>query len=90
MSQLIARIALEAKIDKAHMKNILEILRDILKEELREKNKVRIPGLLCATVRAVPEKPAKTKIVFGKVLDVPRKPATRAIRLMPSKKLRDL
>ena len=63
MSTIISRVAAAAKVEKAQAARVLEKLREILKEELRDKKKIHIPGLLCASVRSVPEKPAKTKIV---------------------------
>ena len=90
MSTIISRVAAAAKVEKAQAARVLEKLREILKEELRDKKKIHIPGLLCASVRSVPEKPAKTKICFGKMCNLASKPARRVVRLVPNKKLREL
>ena len=67
MSAIISRVAAGANVKKAQAKKVLETLREILKKELQEKDKIFIPGLLSASVRIVPEKPAKAKLCFGKI-----------------------
>ena len=90
MSTIISRVAAGANVEKAQAKKVLETLREILKKELQEKDKISIPGLLSASVRIVPEKPAKAKLCFGKMCNLASKPARRVVRLVPNKKLREL
>ena len=90
MSTIISRVAGGANVEKAQAKKVLETLREILKKELQEKDKIFIPGLLSASVRTVPEKPAKAKVCFGKMCNLAPKPARRVVRLVPNKKLREL
>ena len=65
MSTIISRVAAGANVEKNQAKKVLETLREILKKELHQKDKILIPGLLSASVRVVPEKPAKAKLFFG-------------------------
>ena len=90
MSTIISRVAAGANVEKNQAKKVLETLREILKKELQEKDKIFIPGLLSASVRIVPEKPAKAKLCFGKMCNLASKPARRVVRLVPKKKLREL
>ena len=90
MSAIISRVAAGANVKKAQAKKVLETLREILKKELQEKDKIFIPGLLSASVRIVPEKPAKAKLCFGKMCNLASKPARRVVRLVLNKKLREL
>ena len=90
MSTIISRVAAGANVDKAQAKKVLETLREIIKKELQEKKKIIIPGLLSASVRIVPEKPAKAKLCFGKMCNLASKPARRVVRLVPNKKLREI
>ena len=90
MSTIISRVAAGANVEKAQAKKVLETLRVILKKELQERDKIFIPGLLSASVRIVPAKPAKAKLCFGKMCNLASKPARRVVRLVPSKKLREL
>ena len=45
---------------------------------------------ISASVRIVPEKPAKAKLCFGKMCNLASKPARKVVRLVPNKKLREL
>ena len=90
MSTIISRVAAGANVEKAQAKKVLETLREILKKELQEKDKIFTLGLLSASVRIVPEKPAKAKLCFGKMCNLASKPTRRVVRLVPNKKLREL
>ena len=90
MSTIISSVAKAADVEKAQVKKVLDKLRDILKEELQYKEKIRIPGLLVASVRIVEAKPAKTKIIFGKTCNLQSKPPRRVVRLVANNKWREL
>ena len=90
MSTVISRVAAGANVEKAQAKKVLETLREILKKELQEKDEIFIPGLFSASVRIVPEKPAKAELCFGKMCNLASKPVSRVVRLVPDKKLREL
>ena len=87
---IVRRVAAAAEVERGHVQKVLKALTDVLKEDLQVKSKVRIPGLLCATVRIVKEKAAREKPVFGKLLKIDRTPARKTVRLVACKKLRDL
>ena len=90
MSTIISSVAKAADVEKAQVKKVFDKLREILKEELKYKEKIRIPGLLVASVRIVAEKPAKTKIIFGKTCNLRSKPPRRVVRLVANNKWREL
>ena len=50
---IVRRVAAAAEVERGHVQKVLKALTEVLKEDLQEKSKVRIPGLLCATVRIV-------------------------------------
>ena len=84
------RVATAAHVERGHVQKVLTALAEVLKDDLQEKRKVRIPGLLCASVCIVKEKPPREKKFFGKVLQLERKPSRKTVRLVAGKKLRDL
>jgi nucleoid DNA-binding protein len=87
----VKRVATASQVERGHVQKVLEALREVLKDDLQEKGgKVRIPGLLCASVCIVKEQPPREKKVFGKVLQLERKPSRKTVRLVAGKKLRDL
>ena len=86
----VTRVATASQVERRNVQKVLEALRQVLKDDLQEKSKVRIPGLLCAIVSSTKEKPQREKLVFGKVLQIARTPSRKTVRLVACKELRDL
>ena len=59
-------------------------------ENLRKEGKVRVPGILAAKAVVKPAKPARRKMVMGKLCDIPEMPSVRIVRFVPSKEIRVL
>ena len=61
-----------------------------MKENLQKDWKVRLPGILAAKAVVKPAKPARRKMVMGKLCDIPETPTIRIVRLVPCKDIRVL
>ena len=59
-------------------------------ENLWKEGKVRVPGVLAAKAVVKPAKPARRKMVMGKLCDIPEMPSVKIVRLVPCKDLRVL
>ena len=86
----VKRVATASHVERRIVQKVLQALTEILKDDLQDKGKSRIPGFLCASVRILKEKPPREKTVFGKVLQLESKPSRKTVRLVAGKKLRDL
>ena len=61
-----------------------------MKENLKKDGKLRLPGILAARAVVKAAKPARRKMVMGKLCDIPEMPSVKIVRLVPCKDLRTL
>ena len=61
-----------------------------MKENLKKEGKLRLPGILAAKAVVKPAKPARRKMVMGKLCDIPAMPSVRIVRFVPCKEIRVL
>ena len=89
MAMFVARVAEHAKSSKKETKAVLEAMKTVLQEHLETQpgKKIRVPGLFTAVALRRPGKEARTKKVFGKVVEIPFKAPHTIVRLLPNSKL---
>ena len=87
MANFIACVAEQAKCSEKETKNILESVRKVLQEQLETGQKIRVPGLLTAVALQKPGRAARTKKVFGKIVDLPATAPHTVVKFTPSRKL---
>ena len=90
MTGFAAQVAAAAGMERKHAEAILRALKDVLITTLQAEGKARIPGLLVGKVVVKLEKKACKKMIFGKALELPYKPSTKVVRLLPLKNVRTL
>ena len=90
MTTFTAQIAAANDMGRKHAEAVLEALKDVLITILQAEGKARIPGLLVGKVVVKPEKKVAKKLIFGKVVELPYKPSTNVVRLVPLKHARTL
>ena len=56
-------------------------------DNLWKEGKVRVPGILAAKAVVKAAKPARRKMVMGKLCDIPEMPSVRIVRFVPSKEI---
>ena len=89
MAKFIARVAEHAKSSEKETKAVLEAIKTVLQEHLETLpgQKIRVPGLFTAVALQKPGKGARTKKVFGKMVELPSKEPYTIVRLVPDRKL---
>ena len=90
MTGFAAQVAAAAGVERKHAEAILRALKDVLITTLQAKGKVSIPGLLVGKVVMKPDKRPCKKMIFGKAVELPYKPSTKVVRLVPLKNVRTL
>ena len=90
MTGFAAQVAAAAGVKKKHAEVLLRALKDVRITTLQAEGKARIPGLLVGKVVVKPEKKPCKKMIFGKAVDLPYKPSTKVVRLVPLKHVRTL
>ena len=90
MTGFAAQVAAAAGVERKHAEAVLRALKDVLITTLQAEGKARIPRLLVGKVVVKPEKKACKKMIFGKAVELPYKPSTKVVRLVPLKNVRTL
>ena len=89
MATFITRVAEQAKSSKKETKAVLRAMRTVLQEHLETQpgEKIHVSGLFTAVALQKPGKGARTKKVFGKMVELPSKEPYTIVRLVPDRKL---
>ena len=89
MATFITRVAEQAKSSKKETKAVLKAMRTVLQEHLEAQpgEKIHVSGLFTAVALQKPGKGARTKKVFGKMVELPSKEPYTIVRLVPDRKL---
>ena len=89
MANFIASVAEQANCTERETKAILESVRKVLQHQLetRPGQKIRVSGLFKAVDLQKAGKDARTKKVFGKIVELPSTEPYTIVRLTPSRKL---
>ena len=68
---------------------VFAALRTIAYAEAKKTKKFVIPKLLTLELKHKPARKARTKVMFGRELKVAAKPASKVVRALPAKALKD-
>jgi nucleoid DNA-binding protein len=93
-SQVIGAIAETTELPKKAVVEVFANLSELIKRELGKKGpgEFVVPDLLKLKIRAVPAKPKRKGVnpFTGQEVTFPAKPASRKVRALPLKKLKDM
>ena len=82
-------IAAATQLKTKDVKAVFAALRTIAYAEVKKTQKFVIPKLLTLELKHKPARKAGTKVMFGREVKVAAKPASKAVRVIPAKALRD-
>ena len=82
-------VAKEASVKPPVTKAVMEALKTVLARDLREQGQAKLPSLATFKTKTKPAKDAGDKKVFGRVVHLSAKPASRCVRATPAKQLTD-
>ena len=82
-------VAKEASVKPPVTKAVMEALKTVLARDLREQGQAKLPSLATFKTKTKPAKDAGDKMVFGRVVHLSAKPASRCVRATPAKQLTD-
>merc|ERR1719192_2594587 len=79
-SAIVAELATATELKGSQVKKVLDSLATVATKEVKKAGKFTIPGLVMIKTRMKPATRAGKKEVFGKVVMVKAKPATKIIK----------
>ena len=79
--QIFTKISDRAGISKKKVASVMDALKTVAVDQLKEKGKFEIKGLATFTVWPQPPRPAREKMVFGKKVMIKAKQETKRIRV---------
>ena len=84
-------IALASKtgVEKKDIKKVIGGLRELVVSELKTHGQVKIPGMAVFRLRTKAARPAMTRTVFGKQMEVPARKQSQKMTAAALKALRD-
>ena len=90
--ELTNELADKTGLKSKEIKSVFEALEEVMKKELKKGHPVSISGLFKVVVKDKAARPARTmKSPFsGEMIKVAAKPASKAIKIKPSKVLKDM
>ena len=89
MSALFARVAEDIGVKPIVVSRMLKSLQKTIAHELLASGSIRVHALACFRMREKPPREAGLKRVFGKEILVEAKPGSIALRVSPTKALKD-
>ena len=95
-SEIIRQISEETQLSKKQVSSVLDSLQNIVGRNLNKKGPgvISLPGLCKIKVVNKPAQPARKGVPNpfrpGELMDVPAKPASRKVRVLPLKALKDM
>ena len=88
-STLYSDIAKTAKVKPKDVASVFVAARVVIARDLRHHFCCKVPALAHFKLRNIPPRPGKTKLVFGKEMFIKAKAATKHLRVIPSKQMKD-
>merc|ERR1719433_1810390 len=79
-SAMVAELSTAAELTGSEAKKVLESLAAVATKEVKKAGKFTIPGLVMIKTRMKPTTKAGKKEIFGKVVMVKAKPATKIVK----------
>ena len=89
-SVLYAELAKEADVLVAAVKKVMQSLSGVVGQRLRVGGKMRIPGFAKLTLVLKKGAPPREKVVFGRKIQIDRRPAMKHVKIVPAKPLIDV
>ena len=88
---LYADVAKEADVPVAAVKRVMQSLSDVVGQRLkaRGEGKLKIPGFAKLTLVLKKGAPSREKVVFGRKMQIDRRPAMKHLKIIPAKPLID-
>ena len=86
---LYSQIAAATQLKTKDVKAVFAALRTIAYAEVKKTKKFVIPKLLTLELKHKPARKAGTKVMFGREVKVAAKPASKVVRALPAKALKD-
>ena len=86
---LTKKIAESTQLKTKKVKDVFAALRTIAYAEVKKTKKFVIPKLLTLELKHKPARKAGTKVMFGREVKVAAKPASKVVRALPAKALKD-
>ena len=86
---LYADVAKEADVPVAAVKNVMQSLNGVVGQRLKAGGKLKIPGFAKLTLVLKKGAPPKEKLVFGRKIQIDRRPPMKHIKIIPAKPLID-
>ena len=86
---LTKKIAECTQLKTKDVKAVFAALRTIAYAEVKKTQKLVIPKLLTLELKHKPARKAGTKVMFGREVKVAAKPASKVVRALPAKALKD-
>ena len=80
-SAIVAELAAASELKGSQVKNVFEGLAEVATKEVKKSGKFTIPGLAMIKTRMKPATKAGKREVFGKVVMVKAKPATKIVKV---------
>src|SRR5262245_6218635 len=92
-SEILKTLAESSGLSKKQVSSVLEALAGLVGRNIGKKGPgvIALPGLVKIKVVNKPAQPARKGVmVLGQLRDIPAKPATRKVRVLPLKALKDM
>ena len=86
---LTKKIAESTQLKTKDVRGVFAALRTIAYAEVKKTKKFVIPKLLTLELKHKPARKAGTKVMFGREVKVAAKPASKVVRALPAKALKD-
>ena len=87
-STLIKTLSHESSVKRADCQKVLTALSRVLIKEVQTNDSCKIPNLVMVQKKATLAVNARTKKVFGKMVQLPPKPSAYRLRVIATQKLR--
>jgi nucleoid DNA-binding protein len=82
-------VAMQSRLPVSEVRKMVEALFKVVTLGLKEKQTIRIPGLVMIRIKEIKAKPARSKKMFGQERILPAHPGRKRVRATVLKRLRD-
>jgi nucleoid DNA-binding protein len=92
-SEILKTLAESTELSKKQIASVLEAIANLVGKNIGKKGPgvIALPGLVKIKVVNKPPQPARKGVmVLGQLRDLPAKPASRKVRVLPLKALKDM
>ena len=86
---LYADVASGADVPVATVKKVIQSLSGVVGQRLKAEGKLRVPGFAKLTLALKKGAPPREKVVFGRKMQIDRRPAMKHVKIVPAKPLID-